>query len=121
MRTDAAAVFGPGSRAYALFQALDARMEEAFPSASVTVHGTQVSYGNGRVFAAAWVPYGKRDGQEIFVSFSLRRKIDHPRIHDAISHSANRYVHHVLIASADEIDGALMNWLAEADSIPRGK
>jgi hypothetical protein len=121
VRTDSAAVFGPGSAAYALFQALDARMAEAFPRAAATVHRTQVSYDNGRVFAAAWVPYGKRGGRENIVSFSLRRKIEHPRIHDAIFHSTNRCAHHVVITRTDEIDDALMNWLAEADSIPRGK
>jgi hypothetical protein len=121
VRIDADSLFGHGSIANDLFQALDARMEQEFPHATVTLHKTQVSYRNGRTFAAAWVPYGRSGGKDIMVSFSLRRKLEHPRIHDAIPHSANRCVHHVVISRAEEIDDELMNWLTEADSIPRGK
>lgn len=123
-RVHAGAVFGVGSVAEELFQALDARMAEAFPHAKVTVHKTQVSYHNGRTFAVAWIPYGKSKNarsKDIMISFSLRRQLADARIHDSIWRSANRCVHHVSVKSRDEIDDALLNWLAESDSIPRGR
>jgi hypothetical protein len=124
VRLDAGATFGSGSVAHELFQALDARMAREFPRAAAVLHKTQVSYDNGRVFAAAWIPYGRhKDGRDrsIMVSFSLSRKLTHPRVTDAIWQSANRCVHHVTVSRPEEIDDELMNWLAEADSIPRRK
>jgi hypothetical protein len=48
------------------------------------------------------------------VRFSLRREIRHPRIKQATRTSSSRYKHRTDVATVQDIDDELLDWLREA-------
>ena len=57
----------------------------------------------------------------ITVTFGLRYKKESPRIDAASEPHPNRWTHHILISSAEEIDNELMGWIKEAAEFSAGK
>ena len=101
----------------ALYQAFFRRMEAAFPDASVRVQKSQISFYGKHFFAAASLPLRRRKDwprECILVTFGLPIRLDSPRIAVAVEPYPNRWTHHVVVAREEEIDGALLDWLAEA-------
>ena len=101
----------------ALYQAFFRRMEAAFPDASARVQKSQVSFYGKHFFAAASLPLRRRKDwprECILVTFGLPIRLDSPRIAVAVEPYPNRWTHHVVVAREEEIDGALLDWLAEA-------
>ena len=101
----------------ALYQAFFRRMEAAFPDASARVQKSQVSFYGKHFFAAASLPLRRRKDwprECILVTFGLPIRLDSPRIAVAVEPYPNRWTHHVVVAREEEIDGELLDWLAEA-------
>lgn len=57
----------------------------------------------------------------ITVTFGLRCKKESTRIDAATEPYPNRWTHHMLISSVDEIDGELMGGIKEAAAFSAGK
>ena len=57
----------------------------------------------------------------ITISFGLRYRKESPRIDAASEPYPNRWTHHMLISSPDEIDDELMEWIKEAAVFSAGK
>ena len=57
----------------------------------------------------------------ITISFGLRYRKESPRIDAASEPYPNRWTHHMLISSANEIDDELMEWVKEAAVFSAGK
>ena len=57
----------------------------------------------------------------ITVTFGLRYKKESPRIDAATEPYPNRWTHHMLISSVDEIDDELMGWIKEAAEFSASK
>ena len=101
----------------ALYQALERAMEARFPEASVKVQKSQISFYHKHLFAAASLPLRRRKEwpRECFlVTFGLSHRLSPPRIAVAVEPYPNRWTHHVVVAREEEIDGELLDWLAEA-------
>ena len=101
----------------ALYQAFFRRMEAAFPDASARVQKSQVSFYGKHFFAAASLPLRRRKDwprECILVTFGLPIRLDSPRIAVAVEPYPSRWTHHVVVAREEEIDGELLDWLAEA-------
>ena len=101
----------------ALYQAFFRRMEAAFPDASVRVQKSQISFYHKHLFAAASLPLRRRKEwpkECLLVTFGLSHRLSSPRIAVAVEPYPNRWTHHVVVAREEEIDGALLDWLAEA-------
>ena len=101
----------------ALYQALERAMEARFPEASVKVQKSQISFYHRHLFAAASLPLRRRKEwpRECFlVTFGLSHRLSSPRIAVAVEPYPNRWTHHVVVAREEEIDGELLDWLAEA-------
>ena len=101
----------------ALYQAFFRRMEAAFPDASGRVQKSQISFYGKHFFAAASLPLRRRKDwprECILVTFGLPIRLDSPRIAVAVEPYPNRWTHHVVVAREEEIDGELLDWLAEA-------
>lgn len=82
-------------------------------AASVKVSKTQVTFSGKYGFAFVSHPRRKRD-VGILVSFGLFHRQESPRIIQAVEPYPNRWTHHVLLRSREEIDEELMGWLREA-------
>ena len=100
-----------------LYQALFTRLEAAFPDASVKVQKSQISFYHRHLFAAASLPLRRRKEwpkECLLVTFGLSHRLSSPRIAVAVEPYPNRWTHHVVVAREEEIDGELLDWLAEA-------
>lgn len=84
----------------------------------VRVQKTQITFSNRRNFAfVSFLPARKakdRPKHYITVTFGLDHRVASPRIDAAVEPYPNRWTHHVLISSAEEIDDTLMGWVREA-------
>ena len=109
---------------HSLYEVLEARMEEAFPNATVKVQKSQISFYTRHLFAAASLPVRRKKGWPahcLLVTFGLSHRVDHPRIAVAVEPYPNRWTHHVVVARAEELDEELMDWLEEAYTFALGK
>ena len=101
----------------ALYQALERAMAARFPEASVKVQKSQISFYHRHLFTAASLPLRRRKEwpkECLLVTFGLSRRLPSPRIAVAVEPYPNRWTHHVVVAREEEIDGELLDWLAEA-------
>ena len=101
-----------------LFAAWEERLAGAVDGVQVRVQKTQISYSRKRLFACvSFLPVRKaadRPRDYITVTFGLPYRVLSGRIDQAVEARPNRWTHHVLIGSAEEIDGTMMDWLREA-------
>ena len=101
----------------ALYQALERAMAARFPEASVKVQKSQISFYHRHLFAAASLPLRRRKEwpkECLLVTFGLSHRLSSPRIAVPVEPYPNRWTHHVVVAREEEIDGELLDWLAEA-------
>ena len=101
----------------ALYQALFARMETAFPQAGVRVQKSQISFYGRHLFAAASLPVRRMPDwprQCILVTFGLSHRLTSPRIAVAVEPYPGRWTHHVVLSREEEADDQLLSWLQEA-------
>lgn len=107
-----------------LYQALFARMEAAFPQASVKVQKSQISFYDRHLFAAASLPVRRKKSWPehcLVVTVGLNRRLDSPRVAVAVEPYPGRWTHHIVVGSAGEIDGELMDWIKEAAAFAAAK
>ena len=100
-----------------LYEALFARMEQAFPDASVKVQKSQISFYHKHLFAAVSLPLRRRKGWPercIVVTIGLARPLESPRAAVKVEPYPGRWTNHVLLAQREEIDEQLLGWLREA-------
>ena len=48
------------------------------------------------------------------MTFGLARRLDDPRIAQAVEPYPNRWTHHVLVQTPEEVDETLLRWIDEA-------
>ena len=110
---DAGMFFDGHPAELALYEALFRRMDGAFPEGTVKVQKSQISFYGRHLFAAASLPVRRRKDWPK-MSLGLGRRVEHPRILQAVEPYPGRWTHHVLVTEADQIDEELMGWLREA-------
>lgn len=107
-----------------LYAAFAAQIEQ-FGDVTVRVQKTQITFSNRRNFAfVSFLPARKakdRPENYITVTFGLDHRVDSPRIDIATEPYPNRWTHHILISSAEELDNELMGWIKEAYDFSAGK
>ena len=108
-----------------LYEAFAKRLLAEIDNVTVKVRKTQISFSNKYNFAfVSFLPVRRareRPQTWITVTFGLRYKKESPRIDVASEPYPNRWTHHMLISSVDEIDGELMGWIKEAAAFSAGK
>lgn len=100
-----------------LYEAFEAQVER-LGEVSIRVQKTQITFSNRHNFAfVSFLPARKAKNRPkvyITVTFGLGRRVDSPRIDIATEPYPNRWTHHVLVSSTEEIDNELMGWIREA-------
>ena len=114
---DVALFFDKMPEALPLYEAFEKRVLEETENVHIRVQKTQISFSNRHNFA--------------FVSFLPVRKaanrpkayigVESPRIDVATEPYPNRWTHHVLLASEEEMDDELMAWVKEAAAFAAAK
>lgn len=107
-----------------LYEDFEAQVER-LGEANIRVQKTQITFSNRHNFAfVSFLPARKakdRPKTYITVTFGLGRRVESPRIDIATEPYPGRWTHHVLVSSAEEIDGELMGWIREAYDFSAGK
>lgn len=78
---------------------------------------TQISLRNRYVFAAVSLPWRRVKGwpeEYLLVSLGLSYHKESPRVAVATEPSPNRWTHHILLTTANEVDAELLDWAEEA-------
>lgn len=88
-----------------------------YPGLEVAVQKTQVTFRGRRTFCILSRPRRRADEGRLLLTFGLRRRLNHPRIFQAVEPRPNRWTHHLFLSSAGELDGELFSWLDEARTL----
>lgn len=108
-----------------LYLALEEQILSEFPETRVRVQKTQISFSNRRNFAFASLLPARRAAARpnpfLTVTVGLPCRLDSPRVDAAAEPCPNRWTHHIVIGSAEEIDGELMGWIRAAAEFSAGK
>ena len=125
MNEDALFFFSGHEAAIPIYEKLENRILAAIPDVKVKVSKTQISFSHKRGFAfVSFNPCRRaKERPEVWmtVSFGLRYQKQSPRIDVATEPYPNRWTHHVMVGSVDEIDDELMAWLIEAAAFSASK
>ncbi len=117
--------FNEKPAALPLYEAFAQRLLAEIDNVTIKVQKTQISFSNRHNFAfVSFLPVRKakdRPKTYITVTFGLQYKKESPRIDAASEPYPNRWTHHMLISSVEEIDDELMGWLKEAAEFSAGK
>ena len=99
------------------YETLFRRMETEFPDATVKVQKSQISFYGRHLFGAASLPVRRKKNWPehcIVVTIGLSYRLDSPRVAVAVEPYPNRWTHHMLVQTPEEIDDELMGWIQEA-------
>lgn len=123
MTQDELQFFAGHGAALPIYTELRSRVFAQWPDVEVRVARTQITFRARYGFAfVSTRRMGRRCPEVlIIVSFGLGREVRSERIFAASEPYPNRWTHHVIVASPDEVDGELMGWLAEAHDFALNK
>ena len=118
MSADILFFFNDHMDALPLYERLEGLILEQIPDVTIKVSKTQISFSNKRSFA--FVSFGpcrrakERPNVWMTVTFGLSYRKDSLRIDAATEPYPNRWTHHMMVGSEEEIDTELMGWIREA-------
>ena len=122
---DALFVFEKVPGAYELYEALAEKLRQRLPGMWEKVGKTQVSFYLGCQFGCASLLAVRRKAERpapyLTVSFGLAYPLDSPRVDAKTEPYPNRWTHHLIVGSAEELDGELLGWLEEAAAFAAAK
>lgn len=111
--------------ALALYETFEEKIFSEIDPVSVKVQKTQIAFTNRHHFAfVSFLPVRRakeRPENYIVITFGLSHRVDSPRIDVATEPYPNRWTHHILISSEEELDEELMGWIKEASIFSAGK
>ena len=105
-------------RSLALFQHVR-RYIDSLEAVKVEASKTQVSFGVKRKFAWVWLPQmgiKKQPQDSLVLTFSLPRRVEDPRIKQAVEPRPGRWTHHVVMLREADFDDRVKEWLRESYS-----
>lgn len=83
---------------------------------TVRVTKSQVAFRRRTGFCWVWLPgmYLRRPGAQVVISLALGHEDTSPRWKQVTQVGDRRWMHHLEVRSADDVDGELATWLAAA-------
>ena len=125
MNADILFFFNDHMDALPLYERLEGLILEQIPDVKIKVSKTQISFSNKRGFAfVSFNPCRRaKERPEVWmtVTFGLSYRKDSTRIDMATEPYPNRWTHHVMVGSEEEIDAELMGWIREAAEFSASK
>lgn len=109
MNGDAVVFFDKASELVPLYAALEDAILARCPDAQVLVMKSQIAFTVARRFA-----FASLRGRRLIVTFGLPYRVESPRIWQAVEPYPNRWTHHVILRSKEEIDDTLLGWIEAA-------
>ena len=109
--------------ALSLYESFRTAICDRIPDALVEVKKTQISFFSKRMFAAvSFTPVRKAEERPdpfLTITFGLPYRKEAARIDVAVEPYPNRWTHHAMIGSVEEVDEELLSWVEEAAHIAR--
>ena len=125
MNADILFFFNDYMDAFHLYERLEGLILKQIPNVRIKVSKTQISFSNKRGFAfVSFSPCRKakeRPDVWMTVTFGLSYRKDSPRIDVATEPYPNRWTHHIMVGSEEEIDDELMGWIRESAEFSASK
>ena len=125
MNADILLYFNDHMDALPLYERLEGLILEQIPDVKIKVSKTQISFSNKRGFAfVSFNPCRRaKERPEVWmtVTFGLSYRKNSTHIDMATEPYPNRWTHHVMVGSEEEIDAELMGWIREAAEFSAGK
>ena len=108
---------------YSLACALLEGLLAALPETQVRVQKTQITLSGRHNFAALSLPRRSRDrkAHRLTLTLGLSHRLDSPRVDIATEPYPDRWTHHLLLSSADELDEELLALAREAYDFAQAK
>ena len=122
MTAEVLAFLGGAPGPISLFEAWEEAVLACGESA-MKVSKTQISWGHPLQFAVLSQPRraAQRRTGALLATLGLGRRVEHPRILQAVEPYPGRWTHHLLLTAPEDVDGLLAAWLAEAYRFAREK
>jgi len=124
MNSDILFFFGEHMASLPLYERLEQRILREIPDVKVKTAKTQITFANKREFAfVSFNPCRRaknRPENWMTVTFGLGYRKESPRIDVATEPYPGRWIHHVMVESAAEIDDELLGWIKEAADFSAG-
>lgn len=118
LSTDELFFFDEKPDALPLYEAFRETVLTQLPECRIETKKTQISFFSRKMFAAvSFTPVRKskdRPNPFLTITFGLSYRKDSPRIDVAVEPYPNRWTHHVMIGTVEEIDEELLTWVMEA-------
>ena len=113
MTAEVLAFLGGAPGPISLFEAWEEAVLACGESA-MKVSKTQISWGNPLQFAVLSQPRraAQRRAGALMATLGLGRRVEHPRILQAVEPYPGRWTHHLLLTAPEDVDGLLAAWLA---------
>lgn len=125
MTDDELLFFAGREAALPIYEGLRSELLRRFPDTRIEVRRTQINFKNRRLYAcASFLPVkrkSERPDPYLTVSFGLGGPVYDERIAVTTEAQPNRWTHHVLVGSPEEIDARLLEWLGAAYLFSEGK
>ena len=125
MNSDILFFFADRMDALPMYEKLEEQILVQIPDVKIKVAKTQITFANKRGFAfVSFNPCRKaahRPQVWLALTFGLGYRKESPRIDVATEPYPNRWTHHVMVGSVDQIDDELINWIREAAEFSAGK
>lgn len=100
-----------------LYEKLRNALVNVYPNMKIKVSKSQISFYNKHMFAMVSPPIRRKKNwprEFMMVSFGLPYQIDMPRIAMSVEAYPNRWTHHIIVETADDIDETLLAWIDDA-------
>ncbi len=118
MSVDELFFFNEKPAALPLYETFRGSVNARWPDTRIEVRKTQISFFSRYMFAAvSFTPVRRaKDRPDPFltITFGLPYRKESARIDAATKPYPNRWTHHVMIGTEEEIDNELLSWIAEA-------
>ena len=118
MNGDILLFFGGHEDVLPMYEKLEQQILTEIPDVKIKVAKTQITFANIRGFTfVSFNPCRKakdRPERWMTITFGLGCRKESPRIDVSTEPYPNRWTHHVMVGSCNEMDEELMDWIKEA-------
>lgn len=119
---DALFFFDGHADALPLYETVAEKLLAEYPATEIQVRKTQIGFHDGRLYCCASLTPVRRKAERpdpfLTVTFSLDAPDPSPRL-ICVPVRPNRFTHHAIIGSVDDIDDALLAWLRASHDLGR--
>ncbi len=117
-------LFGNTPRGPDLYRKIESHLLSLGSDVLIRPRKTQIAFAAERSFAWVWPPVRRmknRPESYVVLTLGLRRRLEDPRVVEAVEPRPGRWTHHLLVTHPDDLDPIVLDWLEEAYRLAGGR